>query len=137
LFSQENRPLFPSDIIGTYRLDRIENPWFSEEVREEVNREIMSRFDIFVIGEDYYVLDDFRVEVVFSTRAIEEYGLITMDPPKASHITSEERRLFLDIPRLFGNVIVNNKSPLVIEVLDYDTVVIKSENSYMLYRRVE
>jgi hypothetical protein len=136
VFSEESPTLSIHDIVGTYRLDRIENPWFSDEVREKVNNVITSQRSTFVIGEDYYISRGFRVEVVFSTVEIVGIKGARYVPESRANL-SEFRHLFMDIPRLFDSVIVNNGSPLVIEVFDYDTVVIESENSYLLYRRVE
>jgi len=45
--------------------------------------------------------------------------------------------LFPEIPRLFDRVFTCYGRIWVIEVLNYDTVVIMVSNSFLLYRRVE
>jgi hypothetical protein len=136
-FSQENRPLSISDFIGTYRLEKIEDPWHSDEVREEIYSELVPSHNTFVIDEDYYVLGGFKEETVFAVKKIEEDGLVPMNPAKTSQYTSESMDVFLDIPRLFDSVFTCGGGIWIIEPLDYDTVVIKLRFSYLLYRRVE
>ena len=137
-FSQESqkRPLLIHDFIGTYRLDRIENSWLADDVRERINEELIPSHDIFVIGDDYYILGGFREETVFFVskiegRAGERYI------PKSRDYLSEMMGIFLDIPRLFDSAFECGGGIWVIEPFDYDTVVIHLRNSYLLYRRVK
>ena len=135
-FSQENRPLSIHDFIGTYRLEKIEDPWHSDEVREEIYSELVPSHNTFVIGDDYYILGGFKNETPFAIKRIEEDGVVPMFPIRAKYITSESSGLFLDIPRLFDSVFECGGGIWVVEPLDYDTVVITLRFSYLLYRRV-
>ena len=137
-FSQENRPLSIPDFVGTYRLDRIENPWFSDNVREQLNEDFTRLNNTFVIGKDYYKLSSSITETPFQIREIDEEGIVrNFNNPKLNHPTSGARGLFPGYPRLFNSALVCYGSIWVIEVLDYDTVVIHYRGSYLLYRRVE
>jgi len=133
----KSRPLSIHDIAGTYQLDRIENPWLEDDVRENIKRELIPSHNIFIIGKDYYILAGYKMKTGFIVRKIEEEGFVPMEPAKISHNTSEFYMLFPEIPRLFDRVFTCYGRIWVIEVLNYDTVVIKLSNSFLLYRRVE
>jgi len=133
----KNRPLSIHDIAGTYQLDRIENPWLEDDVRENIKRELIPSHNIFIIGKDYYILAGYKMETDFIVRKIEEEGFVPMEPAKISKHTSEFYMLFPEIPRLFDRVFTCYGRIWVIEVLNYDTVVIMVSNSFLLYRRVE
>ena len=136
----EMTPLSIHDIVGTYQLDRIENPWLSEEVRVEINREINERYSTCIIGENYHTIGGFTTEAIFETRKIEgRAGERYVS--ETYQALSETMWVFMDIPRVFNSVIVrtNPRGPIVfvIEVFDYDSLVIFSSSSYLLYRRVK
>ena len=137
VFPEESPTLSIQDFVGTYRLDRIENPWLADDVREEINKELIPSHNIFVIGEDYYVLGGFRKETSFSVGKIEEEGFVPMRPAHITYDTSKLTGLFWEIPHLFDSVFKCGGRIWVIEPLDYDTVVIHLRSSYLLYKRVK
>ena len=139
VFPEESPTLSIQDIVGTYRLERIENPWMSDEVRERVNSRINRMYTTMEIGEDYFITADIRSMEQVTFEVVEKGGALQLDIIETyTYGLSEGSFLFPEYsPRLFDSIFVARPYLFVIEVLDYNTLVTYLEGSYLLYRRVE
>jgi len=142
---QESRLLSIHDIVGTYQLDRMVYPTGNPvDTRSETILcgglelpNIYANRDIFVLAEDYYILGSSRVETSFEL-ASKDIEKIVMDGDEAIGTSSEFFNLFPEYsPRLFDEVFICGGILWIIEVLDFDTLVVKYQNAFILYRRVK
>lgn len=99
-------------------------------------------FDIlagFEIGEDYYILGNYpKYETTFEVVKVEK-GKMYVSPPwwDREEYLSGLHPFFPEYDRHFDSVIVCDGFIDMIEVFDFDTIVIKKLNAWLLYKRVE
>ena len=65
VFAQDGRQLSPSDIIGTFRLEKVEHLWKGDPERNEEDLKLFDNFKSFEIGKDYYILGNQRNDATF------------------------------------------------------------------------
>jgi len=147
VFAGEITPLSIHDIAGTYQLDRMVDSWGNpidtgSEQMCDGNRcvklpNIYANRDVFVLAEDYYILGSHRVETSYelASKDIEKnikYG------DEYEGVASEFFGLFPEYsPRLFDVVFICGGILWIIEVFDFNTLVVQYQSAFMLYRRVK
>ena len=140
VFPEESNQLSASDIIGTFRLDRIEQNWAISDagrIEEDLKR-IFELLEILEIGEDYYILGDYpKYETAFEVVRIEENMAVSRPWWKREEYVSAFYPFFLEYRRHFDSVITTHGFVSMIEVFDSDTIVIQQFNAWLLYKRVK
>ena len=139
VFPEESPMLSHRDIIGTFRLEKIDqSDWRGDA---EWIKERLRWFDdmtLFEIREDRYILGPFEYETSFTVAGtIVEDGAIYMGRDSSEYYRSDFGGHFPEYPRIFKSVIVVGGYFPVIEVLDFNTLVIYLNNAWLLYKRVE
>jgi len=134
-FTQDNHQLSIHDIIGTYQLSRIEKSWFLDNQREEVIN-WLSNFKYLEINENYYIIGPYeKIETTYIiTEKGDEASVLLFDG--YIYTCSEFRHLFPEYPRPFNSVLTCSGVIWVIEVIDFETIIINLRNSYLLYKKI-
>jgi hypothetical protein len=137
VFPEESPTLSRLDIIGTFRLEKIEQDWRGDAEWIEESLKWFDDMTLFEIREDRYILGPFEHESQFQVEGtIVGDGAIYI-PGAKYYYRSDFSGHFPEYPRMFKSVIVPWGYIPAIEVLDYDTLVIYLNNAWLLYKRVE
>jgi len=135
-FSQENYRLSFQDIIGTFQLDRIEELWHVDSNKKEEQLKWFDDFKNLIITKEYYILGHFKHKTTFKIVEIGEEFVVPLNTKRGGLTVSESYELFPEYNRQFNSVIVCDGYIWVIEVFNYNTLVIYFNNAFLLFKRV-
>ena len=126
------------DIIGTFRLERIEQNWRGDAEWIEESLKWFDNKQLFEIREDRYILGPYEYETSFTVSGtIVEDGAIYMGRSSREYYRSDFGGHFPEYPRIFKSVIVTGGYFRAVEVLDFNTLVIFLHDAWLLYKLVE
>ena len=138
VFPEESPTLSHRDIIGTFHLEKIEQDWRKSASEIEESLKWFDDKQLLEIREDCYILGPYEYETSFTVAGtIVEDGAIYMGRDSREYYRSDFGGYFPEYPRIFKSVIVAGGYFPVIEVLDFNTLVIYLHNAWLLYKRVK